>query len=65
VPPGDPAALRAAIVRALDRPEETARIGATARRYIEENATLDLFVERVAAATLGSPAKDEAARLAQ
>src|SRR3954470_24090164 len=65
VPPGDPAALRAAIVRALDRPEETARIGAAARRYIEENATLDLFVERVAAATLGSRAKDEAARLAQ
>jgi glycosyltransferase involved in cell wall biosynthesis len=64
VPPGDPAALRAAIVRALDRPEETARIGAAARRYIEENATLDLFVDRVAAATLGSPAKEEPARLA-
>ncbi|MFL5248372.1 MAG: glycosyltransferase family 4 protein [Myxococcales bacterium] len=65
VPPGDPAALRAAIVRALDRPEETARIGAAARRYIEENATLDLFVERVAAATLGSRPKDEAVRVAQ
>jgi len=65
VPPGDPAALRAAIVRALDRPEETARIGAAARRYIEENATLDLFVERVAAATLGSCAKNETVRLAQ
>ena len=65
VPPGNPAALRAAIVRALDRPEDTARIGAAARRFIEQNATLDLFVDRVAAATLGSRAKDEAARLAQ
>jgi glycosyltransferase involved in cell wall biosynthesis len=52
VPPGDVAALRAAIVRALERPDETARIGAAARRYIEENATLDLFVERVASATV-------------
>jgi len=56
VPPGDVAALRAAIVRALEGPEETARIGAAARRYIEENATLDLFVDRVAAATLAGRA---------
>ena len=54
VPPGDVAALRAAISRALERPEEAARMGAAARRYIEENATLDLFVDRVAAATLAS-----------
>jgi hypothetical protein len=44
------------MVRALERPEETARIGAAARRYIEENATLDLFVDRVAAATLAGRA---------
>jgi len=54
VPPGDVGALRAAIQRALERPEETARIGAAARRYIEANATLDLFVDRVAGATLAS-----------
>ena len=54
VPPGDVAALRAAIQRALEHPDEAARMGAAARRYIEENATLDLFVERVAAATLGN-----------
>ena len=58
VPPADAAALRAAIVRALENPEETARIGAAARRYIEENATLDLFVDRVAAATLAGRARE-------
>ena len=52
VPPGDVAALRAAILRAVEHPEETARMGAAARRYIEEHATLDLFVDRVSAATL-------------
>src|SRR5207253_353580 len=51
VPPGDVAALRAAILRAVEHPEETARMGAAARRYIEEHATLDLFVDRVSAAT--------------
>jgi len=52
VPPGDVAALRAAILRAVEHPEETARMGAATRRYIEEHATLDLFVDRVSAATL-------------
>jgi glycosyltransferase involved in cell wall biosynthesis len=62
VPPGDVAALRAAIVRALERPEETARMGAAARRYIEEKATLDLFVDRVAAATTPRSSASASAR---
>jgi glycosyltransferase involved in cell wall biosynthesis len=48
VPPGDPAALRATIERVLRDPAEAARIGAAARRYIEEKASLELFVSRIA-----------------
>ncbi len=47
VPPGDPLALRQAIERMLAAPEEAARIGANARRFMEEQASLDLFVQRV------------------
>ena len=47
VPPGDPAALKAAIVRMLDNPEQAREIGRAARRYIEEKAGLDLFVNRI------------------
>lgn len=50
VPPGDPEALRAAIGRALDNPALAAELGAAARRFIEENAGLDLFVARTVAA---------------
>jgi glycosyltransferase involved in cell wall biosynthesis len=50
VPPGDPRALRSAIERMLAHPEEAARIGQAARRYIEESAGLDLFVNRVSEA---------------
>jgi len=50
VPPGDPAALRRAIQRMLANPEEAARMGAAARKFIEERASLDLFVTRLAAA---------------
>ena len=60
VPPGDPAALRKAIAHALAHPEETARIGATARRFVEEHASTALFVQRIVetmrAATRASPA---------
>jgi len=48
VPPGDPRALRAAIERLLERPEEARRMGEAARRYIETTAGLDLFVNRLA-----------------
>lgn len=47
VPPGDPAALRAAIQRMLDDPQRAAEIGQAARRFMEEKAGLDLFVTRI------------------
>jgi glycosyltransferase involved in cell wall biosynthesis len=47
VPPSDPAALRSAIERVLQNPEEGRRIGAQARRFMEERAGLDHFVERI------------------
>lgn len=47
VPPGDPAALRATIERLRKDPEQVLRIGAEARRFIEREASLDLFVSRI------------------
>ena len=47
VPPSDPAALRAAIQRVLADPEGAKRMGLAARKFIEENASLDLFVEKL------------------
>ncbi|MEI9953232.1 MAG: glycosyltransferase family 4 protein [Pseudomonadota bacterium] len=47
VPPSDPAALRAAIERLLADPAEAARMGAAARKFVEERAGLDLFVRIV------------------
>jgi glycosyltransferase involved in cell wall biosynthesis len=48
VPPSDPGALRAAIQRLLDNPDEAARIGQAARAFVLENASLDIFVQRIA-----------------
>ena len=48
VPPGDSAALRSTIQRLLGAPEEARRIGQAARRFMEEEAGLDVFVRRVA-----------------
>jgi glycosyltransferase involved in cell wall biosynthesis len=47
VPPADPVALREAIQGLLANPERAARIGANARRFVIENASLDLFVDRI------------------
>jgi glycosyltransferase involved in cell wall biosynthesis len=47
VPPGDPIALRQAIERMLSSPDEAKRIGEAARRFIEAEASLDHFVERI------------------
>jgi glycosyltransferase involved in cell wall biosynthesis len=47
VPPGDPGALRAAIQRMLANPDEARRIGQAARRFMEEQAGLDVFVTRI------------------
>jgi glycosyltransferase involved in cell wall biosynthesis len=45
--PGDPAALRRAIVFLLDHPEERARLGAAGRRAVERLMTVDQFAERM------------------
>jgi glycosyltransferase involved in cell wall biosynthesis len=46
VPPGDPAALRQAIEHLLSEPEEVARMGRAARRWVEEHASIELYIER-------------------
>jgi len=48
VPPGDSVALRQAIVRLMEHPDEAARLGANARRTIESTMSLDRWVERIA-----------------
>jgi glycosyltransferase involved in cell wall biosynthesis len=59
VPPGDPAALRAAIQRMLADPQRAAEIGQAARRFMEEKAGLDLFVTRIVdAVKAGHAARD-------
>jgi glycosyltransferase involved in cell wall biosynthesis len=47
VPPSDPLALRSAIERLVKSPAEAQRIGTQARRFMEERAGLDHFVENV------------------
>ncbi|HYJ11835.1 MAG TPA: glycosyltransferase family 4 protein [Polyangiaceae bacterium] len=47
VPPSDPLALRGAIERMLERPQQALEIGQAARRFIEEKAGLDRFVARI------------------
>lgn len=47
VPPGDAGALRATIQRLLAAPDEARRIGQNARRFMEQEAGLDLFVTHV------------------
>ena len=47
VPSADPRALRGAIERMLADPERAARIGRAARQFIEQHASLDLFVSHM------------------
>jgi len=47
VPPGDAGALRATIQRLLASPEERTRLGRAARAYVEKEAGLDLFVDKI------------------
>ena len=49
VPPGDPSALRAAIVHLARHPEEAERMGRAGHRFIHEGHTLDHYVRRLAA----------------
>jgi glycosyltransferase involved in cell wall biosynthesis len=52
VPPSDPQALRAAIQRMLGDPAGAKRMGEAARKFIEENASLDLFVDKLTQAVV-------------
>ena len=61
VAPGDAAGWREAIVRLRGDPALRERLGRNGRRWVEENATLDLWASRVAASISGSAA----ARLAE
>ncbi len=47
VPPGDPEALRRAIVYLLDAPEARGRLGAAGRRTVEQLMTVDHFATRI------------------
>lgn len=58
VPPADPGALRAAIVRLLDSPAEARRLGANARCAIEENMTLDHWAARIACVARAAARKE-------
>ncbi len=49
VPPGDVAALRAAIMDLLANPRETVRMGQVGRRLVERELSLDRYVERLSA----------------
>ena len=49
VPPGDPAALRQAMIYLLERPDVAARMGAAARAHVEAALSLDRFVDRISA----------------
>jgi len=44
---GDAAAMRRAIEHLLADPAEAARLGANARRWVEEHASLDGYVRRL------------------
>lgn len=55
VPPGDPGALRVALLRLLDRPAEAERMGRAGRALVESRHTLDRWVEDVARITANRP----------
>lgn len=56
VPPGDPLALKRAISDLLANPDRTREIGRAARQFIEREAGLDLFVERMKSALVAGHA---------
>ncbi len=47
VPPGDPAALRAAIDYLLQHPEEATRMGRNGRRRVEQLMSLQIYTDRL------------------
>jgi glycosyltransferase involved in cell wall biosynthesis len=48
VPPGDVAAMRSAITGLLQDPQRAAALGAEARRWVEEHATVERYAARLA-----------------
>lgn len=54
VAPGDTAGWREAILRLRSRPELRERLGRNARRWVEEHATLDRWVQRIMGALRAS-----------
>jgi glycosyltransferase involved in cell wall biosynthesis len=48
VPPGDPVALRKAILNLLENPEEAERMGRQGRRLVEEEMSLRHYADRLA-----------------
>jgi glycosyltransferase involved in cell wall biosynthesis len=55
VPPGDPAALRRAIIALLDDPERARRMGEAARRHVEQ-ADVERYADRLANLVHGAAA---------
>jgi glycosyltransferase involved in cell wall biosynthesis len=49
VPPGDAAAMRAAVTHLAAHPDEAARMGRAGRALIERRHTLDAYIARLAA----------------
>lgn len=47
VPPGDPEAMREAIIELWNNPERAAEMGQTARRYVEENHNMEQFADAI------------------
>ncbi|MEY4510768.1 MAG: hypothetical protein RLZZ450_2890 [Pseudomonadota bacterium] len=64
VAPGGVDDWKQAIDRVLSNPKLRARLGQRARRWVEENATLDLWVENIVGALRDAPAPAKAPRAA-
>ena len=58
VPPGNPQALRRAILHLLDRPGEADGLGANGRRLVQDVMSLDRFTARMAELLAGEPSPD-------
>jgi glycosyltransferase involved in cell wall biosynthesis len=61
VPPGDADALRAAITRLLDNPDEAERMGKAGRALVESRHTLDGWVKDIADVVMGRPSRRQPA----
>ncbi len=62
VPPGDPNAMRSAIISLLACPEQAAELGSNARRTIESEMSLDLWADRISRVALEVGARSAGAK---